>query len=341
MHIITRSAAIEQQDWQQILASAIRSPEQLFSALHLAPTHLSDRQLAASTFPVLVPAPYLQKMEPGNPHDPLLRQVLPDAEELIAMPGYVSDPLDEQHANITPGIVHKYQGRLLLLAATGCAVNCRYCFRRHFDYADNRLSRRQWQSALDYVRDDPSISEVILSGGDPLMLKDEALAELVDTIGQIPHVRRLRIHTRLPVVIPQRLTPALAQLLGHSRLSISVVLHINHANEIDELFRQHLQTLRQAGITLLNQSVLLQGVNNQAATLIELSQSLFDAGILPYYLHLLDPVTGTHQFDTPTAEALAIYQQLHQQLPGYLLPRLVREEAGKAGKSLIMTNDKF
>jgi EF-P beta-lysylation protein EpmB len=341
VRIIARSAAIEQQDWQQILASAIRSPEQLFAALRLPATELSARQQAASTFPLLVPEPYLRKMEPGNPDDPLLRQVMPDAAELVAMPGYVTDPLGEQQANVTPGIVHKYNGRLLLLAATGCAVNCRYCFRRHFDYTDNRLSRRQWQTALDYVRDDPSISEVILSGGDPLMLKDDALDELLEAIGHISHVRRLRIHTRLPVVIPQRLTDHLIQQLSASHLSISLVLHINHPNELDALFRQYIQPLRQAGITLLNQSVLLNGVNNRVDTLVNLSQSLFDAGILPYYLHLLDPVTGTHHFDNPEQEALVLYRQLHQRLPGYLLPKLVREEAGKAGKSLILMDDNF
>lgn len=339
MRIIARTAPIEQPHWQEILASAIRSGDELLRQLNLQDASLNISDQAAKDFPVLVPRTYLERMEVGNPLDPLLLQVLPRQQETEQVSGYITDPLGEADANVQPGIIHKYDGRLLLITATGCAVNCRYCFRRHFDYADNRISRRQWNASLDYVRNDSSISEVILSGGDPLMLKDSQFIDLVDAIEAIPHVRRLRIHSRLPVVIPQRVTPELAARLAASRLSTSMVLHINHSHEISPALEMAVAQLKQAGVTLLNQSVLLNGVNNDVDTLQQLSENLFDAGILPYYLHLMDEVQGAHHFDTGKQQALQLYQQLHARLPGYLLPRLVKEQAGKAGKTLILSNN--
>jgi len=336
VRIIARTAPLEQQHWQEILAGAIRSGDKLLQQLQLQDADLPVSHEAAADFPVLVPRPYLELMEPGNIKDPLLLQVLPRPQEMETPAGYVTDPLGEASANVQPGIIHKYQGRLLLITATGCAVNCRYCFRRHFDYADNRISRRQWNESLDYVRNDTSISEVILSGGDPLMIKDGALAELIAAIDAIPHVRRLRIHSRLPVVIPQRITEELAHLLQQSRLNCTVVLHINHSNEISHTLTQGVMRLKQAGITLLNQTVLLAGINDQTDVLQALSEDLFDAGIQPYYLHLLDEVKGAHHFDIDRDKAHKLYQQLHSLLPGYLLPRMVKEEAGKTGKTLIL-----
>lgn len=336
MPIITRSAAsVESSDWQQILAGAFRSSEALLDYLGLPANEAISGVARASGFPLLVPRPYADQMVPGDLNDPLLRQVLTDSEELLPAPGYVDDPLDEAAANKTPGIIHKYQGRVLLLAASGCAVNCRYCFRRHFPYSDNRLSRAQWQQALDYVAQDNSIREVILSGGDPLMLQDKALAELIAHCEAIPHVTRLRIHTRLPVVIPQRLTPELSAMLGNSRLLTTIVFHINHPNELSEYHAPGLKELRQQGVTLLNQAVLLKNVNNDFVVLSELSERLFEFGIMPYYLHLLDRVTGAHHFDVSEEEAVQLHRSLLNQLPGYLVPKLVREVAGQGSKAPI------
>ncbi|MCA6064792.1 EF-P beta-lysylation protein EpmB [Thalassolituus marinus] len=336
MPIITRSAApVESSDWQQLLAGAFRNSKDLLNYLGLPPDSAISGVARASGFPVLVPRPYADQMEHGNPDDPLLRQVLTHSEELVQAPGFVSDPLEEAAANKTPGIIHKYRGRVLLLAASGCAVNCRYCFRRHFPYSDNRLSRAQWQQALGYIENDHSITEVILSGGDPLMLQDKALSELIEHCEAIPHVKRLRIHTRLPVVIPQRLTESLIRMLCDSRLQTSIVLHINHANELSEAHRPALENLRRGGVTLLNQSVLLRNVNNDFRVLSDLSECLFEFGIMPYYLHLLDRVAGAHHFEVAEDEAVRLHRSLLNHLPGYLVPRLVREVAGQESKAPI------
>lgn len=338
MPIIARSTADEQKDWRQILAQSLKTPDAIRHYLNLSAPSDSDQrhiQQASQSFPVLAPTPFLDLATPGDPNDPITRQVLPTPDEQRMHSAYSVDPLGEESANVRPGIIHKYHGRALLLAATGCAVNCRYCFRRHFDYADNRLSRAEWQGALDYVREDTSLSEVILSGGDPLMLQDKAIQQLILDIEQIPHIRRLRIHSRLPVVIPQRLTHELLNTLTNTRMDTTLVLHINHANEIGTLLRQHLLPWRTSNITLLNQTVLLSGINDQVSTLEQLSNTLFTTGVLPYYLHLLDKVQGAMHFDTPAERAHALYQQLHARLPGYLVPRLVREEAGKTGKTLL------
>ncbi|HBS41548.1 MAG TPA: EF-P beta-lysylation protein EpmB [Oceanospirillales bacterium] len=336
MRIITRTPpADEPRDWRQILADSFRDINSLLRYLEID-THPAARALLASdSFPLLVPRPFAQRMQRGNPDDPLLLQVLPQASELETAPGFVADPLAEKHSNIRSGIIHKYQGRVLLLAATGCAVNCRYCFRRHFDYQNNRIGRKEWQEALDYVRSDISISEVILSGGDPLMLSDEALNELLMLIEDIPHISRLRIHTRLPVVIPQRLTDTFIRNLNNSRLGTSVVLHINHPQELHDLHAAPLQALRSGGTWLLNQSVLLNGVNNEAGILRQLSEALFSYGISPYYLHMPDRVAGTHQFDVSEQDALRLYRDLRSVLPGYLVPQLVRERAGVPFKSVM------
>lgn len=336
MPIITRTAvSVESADWQQILAAAFRTPAGLLAYLNIAPEDCPQALSQSAAFPLLVPRPYADQMESGNPHDPLLLQVLPLAQELEQVPGFSTDPLAEKEANKNRGIIHKYRGRVLLLAASGCAVNCRYCFRRHFPYSDNRVSRTQWQDALRYIANDPTITEVIFSGGDPLLLQDQALAELIACCDAIPHLKRLRIHSRLPVVIPQRLTPALIQALQSSRLTCSLVLHINHPRELTEQHRPGLWALRQAGVTLLNQSVLLRNVNNDFRVLSDLSEQLFEFGILPYYLHLLDRVSGAHHFEVSGTEAHALYRELLANLPGYLVPRLVREIAGLPNKAPI------
>ncbi|NLJ13592.1 MAG: EF-P beta-lysylation protein EpmB [Gammaproteobacteria bacterium] len=320
-------------DWGQLLAQSLRSSDELLAALELQPSDFAEGLSLAKQFPLLVPRPFVQRMAKGDPQDPLLLQVLPLAAEDQLHPGYSADPLGEQDTNVATGIIHKYHGRVLLLAASGCAINCRYCFRRHFPYSDNRLGRSQWQSALDYIAADSSISEVILSGGDPLMLQDAHLADLVEQLAQIPHVQRLRVHSRLPVVIAERLTDQLIELLTRTRLRSSLVLHVNHPQELSPLHAQRLAMMRQAGITLLNQTVLLKGVNDSAEVLIELSEQLFNHHLLPYYLHVLDRVQGAQHFDVSSAEAYTLYQQMLARLPGYLVPKLVREEAGQPHKT--------
>lgn len=326
----------EEKNWQTILAEAVRDGHELLRLLQLEHSELAGQLGDDGDFPVLVPRPFVALMQQGDVRDPLLRQVLGQQEENRQVPGYVTDPLGEQPANVRPGVVHKYHGRVLLIAAGGCAVNCRYCFRRHFPYADNRVGRKQWQEALEYVAADASISEVILSGGDPLLLDDAALARLCGQIADIGHVRRLRIHTRVPVVIPQRLTPALTGMLADSRLQATVVLHVNHPAEIGHELARRLEPMRRQGVTLLNQSVLLQGVNDDPEVLCQLSEALFAAGVLPYYLHRLDRVQGAHHFALPDERIGELYRYMKEHLPGYLLPRLVCEEAGQPHKTLLM-----
>ena len=320
-------------DWRQVLAQSLRSSDELLAALELQSTDFPDGLSAAKQFPLLVPRPFVERMGKGNPLDPLLLQVLPQSTEEQLHPDFTADPLGEQSTNVETGVIHKYHGRVLLLAASGCAVNCRYCFRRHFPYSDNRLGRAQWQSALNYIAQDSSITEVILSGGDPLMLQDQHLADLVEGIADIPHVQRLRVHSRLPVVIVERLTDQLTDILTRTRLRSSLVLHVNHPQELTPQHAQRLDKMRQAGVTLLNQTVLLKGVNDSAEVLIELSEQLFNHHLLPYYLHVLDRVQGAQHFDLEEVEVYALYQQMLAKLPGYLVPKLVREEAGQPHKT--------
>lgn len=324
----------EELTWKEQLSGAITRVDQLLAMLDLADSPLARRVTAMAEFPLRVPLAYVQRMGKGNPDDPLLRQVLPVDQEFVSTPGYISDPLAEAQYNPVPGIVHKYTGRVLLITSPACAVHCRYCFRRHFPYEDNTLGKAQWQQALDYIAGNTSISEVILSGGDPLAANDNHLHWLVEKLAAIAHVRRLRVHTRFPVVIPSRITADCLAWLTSSRLTTVVVLHINHANEIDTDVGAMIARLRNHGITVLNQAVLLKGVNDEVKTLAALSERLFENGVLPYYLHLLDPVAGASHFDIPQPRAMTIYRDLQAQLPGYLLPRLVRDTPGATAKTL-------
>lgn len=326
-------APVESVSWQSLLSRSITDPEHLLRRLELDPALLAGARAGAADFPLRVPEPFVERMHKSDPNDPLLRQVLPLGEELLEHPDYVLDPLGEQHTNTRAGIIHKYHGRLLLIVSGGCAVNCRYCFRRHFPYGDNNLSTEQWQQALDYIRGDQSISEVIYSGGDPLAASDKRLAWLTREIAAIPHVRRLRVHTRLPVVIPQRVTSELIDALCGTRLPVVMVLHSNHANEFDAALGNAVLRLRQAGITLLNQTVLLRGVNDSLETLISLSETLGDHGILPYYLHVLDHVKGAQHFHVDDGAAMGLAAEMLARLPGFLVPRLVREVAGETSKT--------
>lgn len=323
-------------NWQEQLRDGFSSGQDLLDFLDLAPPDVGCSEEAARDFPVKVPRSFARRMRRGDPRDPLLLQVLAQARELDTVAGYSADPVGEGAGVIRrQGVIHKYRGRVLLVVAAGCAVNCRYCFRRHFPYTDNLNNRAGWHETLEYVRADSSIEEVILSGGDPLVATDAHLAELVTQVAAIDHVRRLRVHSRVPVVLPDRVTPALLRALTHPRLQSVLVIHANHANEIDASVADAMTVLRDAGITLLNQSVLLRGVNDSVDALAALSEALFNTGVLPYYLHLLDPVAGAAHFNVPASEARALHQQLAARLPGYLVPRLVREDAGAEGKTLL------
>lgn len=318
-------------DWMRQLADAITSSTVLLDRLQVDHAGIDHDP----GFPLRVPVAFAARMRPGDPNDPLLRQVLPLLDERTAAAGYSDDPLAEASATRAPGLIHKYAHRALLIAAPACAVHCRYCFRRHFPYDAHALGTTF--PGLAALEQDSSITEVILSGGDPLMLKDAAFTRLVERLDGIKHLRRLRIHTRLPVVIPARVTPALRAALANSRLSTSVVLHINHGNEIQGDLPAALADLRATGAVLLNQSVLLAGVNDSIDALAALSETLFEHGVLPYYLHMPDRVQGTAHFDVPEATALRLMEGLSRRLPGYLVPRLAREEPGAAYKTLLST----
>jgi EF-P beta-lysylation protein EpmB len=325
-----------EQSWQQLLSSSITSPDTLLRRLELDPARWRQgADLGHRLFAIRVPEPYAQRMIRGNPEDPLLRQVLPTSDEGQSLPGYLTDPLEESDAMATTGLIRKYQSRALLMVTGQCAINCRYCFRRHFPYDEHRLTPDDRSRILEFLASDPDINEVILSGGDPLVASDRLLSFWASSIADISHIRRLRIHTRLPVVIPQRITPGLLKLLSGSRLQCVVVLHVNHPNELDEQVKAAMGQLKDAGVTLLNQSVILQGVNDNADTLAALSESLFECHILPYYLHAFDPVAGAHHFAVSDDRARGMVKELVARLPGFLVPRLVREVPGKPGKTPI------
>ena len=332
--IITQMSDKLHTSWQKELANVVTDPKKLLEMLNISPVSYQQHFNARKLFPVRVPQPFIRRMEKGNFNDPLLKQVMPLADEFIDVSGYSADPLDE-HDTVAEGLLHKYKHRVLMMVKTGCAVNCRYCFRRHFPYQDNSPNKVRWQAALTYIAEHSEINEVIFSGGDPLMASDEHLSWLVTQLETISHIKRLRVHTRLPVVIPQRITEQLVSLLKDSRLKATMVLHINHANEIDEHLQAALEKLRLARIPLFNQSTLLKGINNNAQDLVALSEQLFDSGIQPYYLHLFDAVQGGAHFDIDESEAVLIVNEMMAILPGFLMPKLVREIAGETNKTAI------
>ncbi len=289
---------------------------------------------AHQSFKLLVPRPYLSRIEYGNPNDPLLLQILPSAAEMKKVIGYTKDPLEEADHNPQKAIVHKYKRRLLVITTGTCAVNCRYCFRRHFPYGDNQLAQAEWQFVIEYLEKHPEVNEVILSGGDPLMMKDALLADKIRLLEALPQIKRLRIHSRLPVVIPARVCDDMLTWINKSRLDIIMVWHINHANEMDNELAQAAFKLKQAGVTLLNQGVLLKGINDTVDAQVNLSEAVFDAGILPYYMFTLDPVEGAAHFDISIEDAQRLMGKVAAELPGYLVPRLAKEIPGKPAKSV-------
>lgn len=321
--------------WLQQLAEAVTDPDELLRLLSLQNNpELRAGSAARALFPLRVPHPFIAKMRIGDANDPLLRQVITLKSEFNLTPTFSADPLNEHHSPI-PGLLHKYQDRVLLLVKGGCAVNCRYCFRRHFPYEENKGNKQNWQTALNYIQRHTELNEVIFSGGDPLMAKDHELDWLISQLETIPHIKRLRIHSRLPVVIPARITTTLCQRFNVSRLQVIMVTHINHTNEIDNEFSRAMEQLKQVNVTLLNQSVLLRGINDNADSLAKLSNKLFENGILPYYLHLLDKVQGAAHFMVTDEEARIIMKELLTRISGYLVPKLTREIGGKLSKTPI------
>jgi EF-P beta-lysylation protein EpmB len=320
--------------WQRELARAITNPAELLAALGLDDGLLEPARAAARVFDLRVTRSYVSRMKRGDAHDPLLRQVLPLAEELVEAPGYGADPLHEHAATVAPGLLKKYAGRALLITTQACAIHCRYCFRREFPYsAQTEESAGRWSTALRAIAADSSIEEVILSGGDPLSLGDTRLTSLTDSIAAIPHVKRIRVHTRQPVVLPSRVDAGLLGWVRGVGKPVVIVLHVNHPNEIDDEVRAACAALRGAGATLLNQSVLLRGVNDHVDTLQELSRGLMGAGVLPYYLHLPDRVRGTAHFEVEESAAQRLVEALTARMSGYLVPRLVREIPGAPSKT--------
>lgn len=319
-------------DWKRLWRDAVRDPTELLALLDLQGRVPGLSSEAAEAFPLRVPRGFIARMRPGDPHDPLLRQVLPLDEEMRPLPGFALDAVGDAAAKAGRGVIHKYRGRALLIATGSCAVHCRYCFRRHFPYADETAAADGWRDAVAAIAADASIDEVILSGGDPLSLATPKLVELTAGLARVPHLRRLRIHTRLPVVLPERVDSELVAWLSGLPWPVAVVIHANHAREFDGAVDAALARLREADTTLLNQAVLLRGVNDDVEALAALSERCFEAGALPYYLHQLDRVQGAAHFEVDDDRARALHAALMTQLSGYLVPRLVREVAGDSGK---------
>ena len=322
--------------WQKALSDLVTDPEELLNLLELDKSLLNEAKKASQKFPLMVTKNFIARMEKGNPRDPLLLQVLPLGIELQEHENYHADPLEEKNANPIPGLLHKYQGRILLTLTSACAVHCRYCFRRNFPYEENNPGTKGWELIFDYIRKDGEITEVILSGGDPLVMSDKLLKSFCDKLSGISHVKRLRFHTRVPVVLPERITEEFTNWISELPFDVVIVIHMNHPREMNDDVKTAMLALRKAGATMLNQSVLLKDINDDAEVLKELSESLFAAGVLPYYLHVLDKVQGTAHFDMKEDHALNLHAELMQTLPGYLVPKLAREEAGKTSKTILI-----
>ena len=319
--------------WALELRNAIRCPRELCQVLEL-PEELGEKAAkAAQEFPLIAPRGFVAQMAPGDPNDPLLLQVLPQIAETYGQEEAKLDAVGDLCATLTPGLIQKYPGRALMIASPTCAVHCRYCFRRHFPYSDTPRGLKAWESALRSIEQNSSIEEIILSGGDPLMLTDHALSGLIEELEEISHLRRLRIHTRLPIVIPTRVTEQLLSMLKKSRLTPVIVIHANHANELSEEVIQTLKMLSDSGAMLLNQSVLLKGINDRLTVQEALCKKLVDANVLPYYLHKLDKVVGAMHFQTDEELGKQLIKALSERLPGYAVPRYVVEEPGKLSKT--------
>ncbi len=322
--------------WQSLLADAIRDPNQLIDYLKLPKNYINKIRQDNDNFKLLATKSYLDKIEKGNINDPLLLQILPSKQELNHSKYYVSDPVGDKEAEISPGVLQKYHGRALIVTTGVCAIHCRYCFRQEFPYAELNPAKNNWRETIRIIANDTSLHEVILSGGDPLVLSDERLSSLCNQLADIPHIKTIRFHSRLPIVLPERIDNNFLTWFRQLKVNKVLVIHANHANEIDEKVGDKLRLLSCSKCVLLNQSVLLKGVNNNTQVLEELSHVLFKYQALPYYLHLLDKVTGAAHFDVNEAKAIKIIEELRVKLPGYLVPKLVREISGKRSKTAVV-----
>lgn len=318
--------------WHRELADAIRQPDELIDRLELPESFREPARRAAQLFPFRATESYLNRIRRGDPHDPLLRQILPLDDEFHNAPGYEVDAVGDHAAQLAPGLLQKYTGRALLITTGACAIHCRYCFRRHFPYGESPRTLDDWQPALAAIREDTTLKEILLSGGDPLMLTDHRLAELIQLLAEIPHVQRIRIHSRLPIVLPNRMTNRVLQILTETRLAPVMVVHANHPRELADDVQIALRRIVQAGIPTLNQAVLLRGVNDNAVVMVELCEHLVNLGVMPYYLHQLDRVQGAAHFEVSESTGQTILAELRRRLPGYAVPRYVREVAGKDHK---------
>ena len=325
---------MQHSSWKKTLQKVISDPHELLSKLNIEDNSLISKQ-ENGNFPLRIPPGYLSRIKKNNPEDPLLKQVLPSVEEEYDKAGFTRDPLNEINGQVSPGMLLKYQGRVLLLITGACAINCRYCFRRHFPYSESNPSGENLKKTIKFLQKETSVTEIILSGGDPLSVSDERLLNLVSLLSDIPHIKRLRIHTRYPVVVPERINDKFLRWLTATRLQAVIVLHVNHANELDNSVRQAMNKLKNNNIPLFNQSVLLKGVNDSVHALVKLSETLFSYGIIPYYVHLLDPVAGASHFEVTEADARLLMGGMQKQLPGYLVPRLIREDVDAPYKTII------
>jgi len=332
--MITRTDKIRQTPfWQRELAQSIQNIDELLHYVKLERADVAVSDEANNQFSLRIPRGYADRIAKADASDPILKQILPIDEEMRNVAGYNTDPVGDLQSIVAPGLLHKYHGRALMITTGACAVHCRYCFRRHFSYHDACHSNADWSAAIDHLNLSPQVNEVILSGGDPLSLSDTRLSRLVDKITSVPHVTTLRIHTRVPVVLPSRICSSMIEWINKSRLRVVMVIHCNHAREIDQATIDAMRTLTSTGVTLLNQAVLLAGVNDSVKSQKELSERLFSAGVLPYYLHMLDPVSGAAHFEVSEQRAKSLYEGLRACLPGYLVPRLVRELEGEPSKT--------
>jgi len=325
-------------NWQQQLADAFNSIDELCDYLHLKIKDLPVSLEATKHFPLRVPLNFAASIKKGDFNDPLLRQILPVNDELKVYPGFSNDPVGDIPSAIKTGVLHKYHGRSLFINTGSCAINCRYCFRRNFPYSELQLNKHSENSGIEYIAKQPEINEVILSGGDPLTLSDARLKILIQKLSDIPHLKRIRVHSRLPIVLPARITQELINTLNECHKQIIFIVHCNHANEINSRVKIALSLLKKQGFILFNQAVLLKGVNDDSDTLSQLSEKLFEIGVIPYYLHLLDKATGTGHFEVPESTARGLIKELQNTLPGYLVPKLVKEVAGEKSKHLININ---
>lgn len=321
----------QEESWQSALKNVITDPFQLCELLDIDPLQLDLSPASARQFPVKVPRSFVARMQVGDPKDPLLLQVLNQKAEESNPPGFVTDPLEEAEFNPLPGLIHKYKNRVLLTLSGACAIHCRYCFRRHFDYNANNPGSDGWLPVLRYLQSHSEIDEVIYSGGDPLSAPDRLLKSFTEQLHKTTRIKRLRVHSRMPVVIPQRITDECLEWLSIFENSI-LVTHINHPREIDQSLSEAIEKLKSVGVQLFNQAVLMRGINDDLETQMELHRKCFDSGIKPYYLHLMDPVEGAAHFDVPEEEAKKLYDRMRTELSGYMLPALSREIPGDTAK---------